>query len=631
LEIGSEAKPIAAAATAEVVIADQPLDLQADPDQFGTGLIGMGTITMHGAIKSPTFVRLTSDPKIGATALDLEQPVTGWRSGDNVVLPDTRQLRSGEIGTARLRVEELHLRSVNSRTANLDESLAFDHPGPVLMGGAPATFFPHVGNITRNVIIRSENPAGTRGHVIFVGRATVDIRYVLFKDLGRTRMGVLDNTVYADSGEVSHVGTNQIGRYSLHFHHVFGPTKAPANGYQYTLIGNVIDDGSKWGITIHNTHYGLVRDNVVYRARGSGIVGEDGTESFNTFDHNFVVGSAGSGEFAPASGYAGAGNDPGGEGSGFWLRGPNNIIRNNVVASTDTFGYAIAAGALGDVRIPSFKGADTSHDGDYTVVDTTAMPILEFTSNEAYGVMKSGIAVGWNATLTNSVVWNVTKQAISALPTDRLVIDGLTVRGDPSVLAAPFENPTGIWFGNFVGKSIIVRNVDIRGMRVGVMSPFFATAGSEPGRGTGLALIENSRFQDCVGIAVATSYTDLGSSTRLKKVVVKGSTFVPLEATTTGPYPCAAISMNFGTSAGDMRPRDPILAFDFDKSVGDSFEVFYSRGLSSVAQTPNVKCTDRTHIDGFTCNVEGLAGIANTWLEIDRASSVARASLLPGN
>ena len=174
--------------------------------------------------------------------------------------------------------------------------------------------------------------------------------------MGRTRMGVLDNTEFASDGAVRRVGTNQIGRYSIHFHHSFGPRTTPASGYQFTLIGNAIDDASKWGITIHNTHYGLVRDNVVYNSRGAAIVAEDGTESFNVFEHNFALRSEGSGEFAPRSGYGGATNDPGGEGAGFWLRGPNNILRNNVAANVDVFGYGIAAGGARHGAHPEVQG-----------------------------------------------------------------------------------------------------------------------------------------------------------------------------------------------------------------------------------------------------------------------------------
>jgi hypothetical protein len=96
LQIGSEQDPVAPAMTAELVIADQPLDTDHDPEELGVGLIGLGTVTMHGAVKSPTFVRLATEPVTGATSLQLSGPVSGWRAGDKVVIPDTRQLLSGE-------------------------------------------------------------------------------------------------------------------------------------------------------------------------------------------------------------------------------------------------------------------------------------------------------------------------------------------------------------------------------------------------------------------------------------------------------------------------------------------------------------------------------------------------------
>jgi parallel beta-helix repeat protein len=107
-------------------------------------------------------------------------------------------------------------------------------------------------------------------------------------------------------------------------------------------VGNAVHGAPKWGITIHNSHYGMVRDNVVYDTRGAGIVTEDGTESFNVFDHNFALRVEGSGDFAPRSGYGGPAPDPGGEGAGFWFRGPNNYVRNNVAANADSFGFGFA-------------------------------------------------------------------------------------------------------------------------------------------------------------------------------------------------------------------------------------------------------------------------------------------------
>jgi G8 domain-containing protein len=598
-EMGTPARPIAPNVTAEFISADRPIDTRLDPEQLGGGLVGLGTVTIAGSQKSPTFVRLASEPLEGQTTLELEDGVSGWNVGDKLVLPDTRQLRQNERGDAyRPQWEELTVTAIAGRTITLSKPLAFNHRG-ARNGEGVLEFLPHVGNVTRNAIFRSENPAGTRGHTIFIQHPAVDIRYALFKDMGRTRMGVLDNAEYNADGSLRHVGTNQIGRYSIHFHHSFGPTTTPANGYQFTLVGNAIDDASKWGITVHNSHYGLVRDNVVYNSRGAAIVAEDGTESFNVFEHNFAMRSEGSGEFAPRSGYGGATNDPGGEGAGFWLRGPNNILRNNVAANVDVFGYGIAAGGLGTVHIPKFKGADTTKNGEFVEIDTTDAPVLEFTGNEAYGAIQTGVAIGWNGTLTDSRVWHTSRNALTAFPTDRLVVDGLVGRGDVSVLQGRFENPTGVWFANYAAKTVTVKNANVQGMRVGVSSPFFAKTDTEPGRGDGVATVENSYFKDYVGVSVATAYSPTTTLAPVKKAIVRNSRFETLGGVPAAQYPAAAISMNYGMSAGDTARRDPVIVYDFNGKAGDTFRVFYSHEVPATA-APACNAA-RPEIGGFVC------------------------------
>ena len=597
LEIGTVGTPIAASVRAELVILDQPVDTTRDPDQLTRGLIGLGTVRMHGALKTPTFSRTAAEPLAGQTSLRLEQPVSGWRVGDTLVLPDTRQLRQGERGGNYVpQWEELQIAAISGSTITVSAPLAHDHRGA--RDGAGAIEFLG-GNVSRNVIVRSENPSGTRGHVIFVTHADVDVRYALFKGLGRTRMGVLDNAEYAADGTLLHTGTNQIGRYPLHFHHTFGPRTPQANGYQFTAIGNAIDDASKWGITVHNSHYGLIKDNVVYNSRGAGIAAEDGTESFNVFDHNFSMRSEGSGEFEPRSGYGGATADPGGEGAGFWMRGPNNVLRNNVAANVDVFGYGIAAGRLGEVRIPAFKGADPSKDGEYRLIDTTDVPLLEFTGNEAYGAIQTGVAIGWNGTLSDSRVWHASRHAVTAFPTDRLTIEGFSGRGDVAVLGEAFENPTGVWFTDYAAKSVRLRNVDIQGLRVGVASPFFHRTTIEPGRGDGVTTIEDSYFRNYVGVAVATAYAQPTTAAAVKKAVVRNSRFEPLAGAAAGRYQAAAISMNYGMSSGDTVRRDPVIVYDFNGKAGDTFRVFYSLGLPAAAAPP---CqAPRPEIGGFVC------------------------------
>ena len=258
----------------EIVLADRPVNTGLDPEQYGTGLLGLGRVTMHGATKAPTFARLAAEVQSGQSSLPLSAAVSGWQSGDRLVVPGTNQVSSSS-GSYQGQWETPTMAFASGAHVGLTSGLAHAHGGGRDASGA-LTFLPHVGNISRNVIIRSQNPNGTRGHVLLTNRAEVDIRYVAFKDLGRTTIAPLDSTVMS-SGHATHIGSNQIGRYSLHLHHLFGPAAGAPSGYQYVLIGNAVDGGTKWGITIHNTHYGLVQDNVVYNAAGAGIMTEDGS------------------------------------------------------------------------------------------------------------------------------------------------------------------------------------------------------------------------------------------------------------------------------------------------------------------------------------------------------------------
>ncbi len=601
LEIGSTAMPVASNVMAEIVIADQKIDRKIDPAELGAGIESLGKITMHGAAKGPEFLRLQQEALAGQTSLVVEQPLNAWKTGDFLVIPDTRQLRDNQRGeNYQPQDEKLEIAAVEGNRITLASAMKFAHKGAGDADGK-LEFLPHVGNLTRNILVRSENPKGTRGHMIFMSHASIDLRYVEVREMGRTRLGVLDNTEFDESGKLQKLGTNQIGRYAIHFHHDFGPKQTPANGYQFTLIGNVVDSAPKWGVTVHNSHYGLVQDNVVYNTHGAGIVTEDGTETANVFDHNFALRSGGSGDFAPRSGYSGAGPDPGGEGAGFWFRGPNNYIRNNVAANADTFGFGLAAGALGTVRVPSFKSAETNKDADTEPLDTTDAAVLEFANNEAYGAMQTGLAMGWNGEVRNFRVWNPSRHGVTATPTDKLVIDGITARGDRAVLQDEFETPTGVWVGNYVSKNIVIRGADVQGMRMGVQSPFFrADQRPEPGRGDGSMTIENGRFRDYVGISVGTSYRANSTNDKpLKMATVRNSVFAPLgNVARFENDPPAAISMNYRMAPGDTGLREPILVYDFNGQRGDGFKVYYSLE----APRSNAPCNEtRAGIEGWVC------------------------------
>ena len=599
LEVGSAGTPVAPNVTAEIIIADQKIDRQLDPAELGAGIESLGKITMHGAVKTPTFVRLAQEPLAGQTTLKLEQSVKGWAAGDHIVIPDSRQLREAERGTNyKAQDEKLEIAAVAEGQITLKTALKYDHKG-ARNAEDKLEFLPHIGNLSRNVVIRSENPSGTRGHMIFMSRAEVDLRFVEVREMGRTRMGVLDNTEFDDKGQVGKLGTNQIGRYAIHFHHYFGPRQTPAGGYQFTLIGNAVDSAPKWGVTVHNSHYGLVQDNVVYNTHGAGIVTEDGTESFNVFDHNFAMRSEGSGDFAPRSGYSGVGPDPGGEGSGFWFRGPNNYVRNNVAANADVFGFQLAAGLLDAARIPAFKGADMATDRETKPIDMTSAKVLEFINNEAYGAIQTGVAYGWNGDIKNFRVWNSATHGITATPTDELTIDTITVRGDKSVLTNAEERPAGVWVGHYISKTVRIRNADIQGLRIGVSSPFAHSERPEPGRGDGSVAIENSYFRDYFGVVVATTYQPKPAGKKpVKTAVVRSSVFEALNVPGNPRTPPAAISMNYNMAPDDPEPRVPIQVYDFNKKAGDNFKVYYSLQAPKTVAPCN---ESRQAVDGWVC------------------------------
>ncbi len=96
LEIGKEGFPVDPAVSAEIIIADTPLNTAIDPEQYGTSILGLGKVRIFGAVKNQTFMRLATEPRAGDTTLLLSQAVSGWKIGDRLILPDTRDLKDAE-------------------------------------------------------------------------------------------------------------------------------------------------------------------------------------------------------------------------------------------------------------------------------------------------------------------------------------------------------------------------------------------------------------------------------------------------------------------------------------------------------------------------------------------------------
>ncbi len=593
LEVGTAAAPVSAAVTAEIVIADRAPDTVNDgvgvfdPSQFGTGLISVdGRVTISGAAKT-TFTRLATEPQPGQTSLKLAAAVSGWRAGDRIFLPDSKHVPSATASSYAFEGEELAVSSVSSDglTVYLQSPVKYAHPG-ARDGNDVLEFLPHVGNLGRNVLVRSANPLGSRGHILLTDRSDVDIRYVAIRNMGRATIDPIDSTTFDSAGNVTHLGTNQIGRYPLHIHHLLGPVATPANGRQFTILGNAIDDDAvinrrKWALTVHASHYGLISNNVVYNAGGWGIGTEDGSESFNEFSSNFVAKVRGEGT-----------REYGEAGNGMWFRGPNNYVRDNVVANVrgnsieGSHGIQYYQVYTGSICVPNFKGADMSQCTRY---NANALPLLEFARNEVYGAMEIGLTVWWvgsdayvplgsaSSTIKDFRTWHFTLYGYYGYPASRLVFDGYVARGRKSVLGNAQEFLRGIWFSDYMNHDVTIRRADIQNMRDGIMAPYFSK---------GTTLIEDSYLRNSNNIVVSTigapGAYPYGPAMPPKQTTIRNVQFAQVNGSV-GGVPQYDIYMNYWLQFGsaNLVKRDAVYVYGYNKVAGSDFQVFYNQQAAS--------------------------------------------------
>ncbi len=619
LRVGTAANPIAADVTAQIVIRNVALDTVRDPSQFGNGLIGLGKITMHGANRVG-YVRLAAEPRAGQTTLTLEAPATGWRVGDKLVLPDSRQISPTQL-------EQLTISSISSdgKTITLAAPLQFDHPG-ARDGDGELEFLPHVANRTRNVVVRSESATGTRGHVLFTGRADVDVRYTAFAGTGRTKLGVLN-------------ASNPADRHPVTFAHLYGPVGGQANGHAYTFVGNAVfcpltTHEIKWGIAIRDSHYGLIQDNVLYNWAGSGLATVTGNESFNVIDGNIALLTRGKGD---REGWRfdlpGTPKLSGDEGMGFWFAGANNYVSDNVAANAASLTNGEAAYGfkyymlLGEARIPSFLGADTSVAGQYTSHDIRGLPILEFARNEVYG-MENALTIWYiNNNIGDSAApsivkdfrsWHITAYGYYGYPTFNLTFDGWVQRGDKSILSNINKQPVGIWFGDYrVGQSLTMRNMDIQGVRYGVIDPYFGGTNT---------IIENSYFRNTYNIVVE-SLRAPGSGgdpveRQPKRMTIRNVIFGNASTWDNGTTPVnIRLWYIIGEGKVNLIAKDEVFVENYN-GTGINYQVFYqqqaanfimpqSTGPSGILGSPVAGLTNQQNWDQFGIAIAGAVAPAN--------------------
>jgi hypothetical protein len=492
LQIGTLGNPVAAGVKAEVVFADVPLDLANDPAQYGNGLIALGKVSMYGAAMSQTFVNLAAEPHAGDTTLTLSAPVTGWRPGDRLILADTRQLSVDDLQYTTSQRELVTLAGVSADglTLTLSAPLLYDHLGARDATGT-LVYLPDIADLTRNVVIHSANARGTRGHTLFTAHADVDIHYAQFSGLGRTKIDPLDNTTFNADGSVAHVGTNETGRYAVNFRDLIGPAGGQADGYQYTFQGNSVfcpldPMPFRWGIDIHDSHYGLIQDNVLYNWAGAGLIADVGNETGNVIAHNLVTHITGT--FGRPDD-RGSGQDVGFEGYAYWFRSTTNVVRGNV--ASESSGYMYYPRFQWDAHVPVGPGADTSVAGQYRDVDMTDVPITEFSNNTSYGGRQGALQL-WSvgsygaaphadageSLVKNFTAWNVSGYVYYNYETGHVTFDGYTFIGDANALRRN-QSVVGIYGGDYVMYNFLLKNGNIQNAKSGIYPSLQSGGGTQ--------------------------------------------------------------------------------------------------------------------------------------------------------
>src|SRR5262249_39843973 len=176
-----------------------------------------GRMDFHGAPMTRTWVKLGETAKAGADVVMLDEAVTGWKAGDQVIVTaSTRAERRGGPFT-----ESRAIKAIDGKKVTLDKALTHEHLGS-------GDYRAEIANLSRNVVVESADPKGERGHTMYHKYSAGSISYAEFRHLGKE--GVL-------------------GRYSLHFH-LCGDTMRGSS-----VIGASIWDSKNRWLTIHGTNY----------------------------------------------------------------------------------------------------------------------------------------------------------------------------------------------------------------------------------------------------------------------------------------------------------------------------------------------------------------------------------------
>lgn len=265
---------------------------------MGTKVLGVmgGTLELHGRkVDGWTQLATTADP--GDRQITLRS-APKWRVGDHIVIASTDYWQHHD--------EERRITAISGATVELDEPLEYQHWGELQTHGEHSVDErAEVGLLTRNLVIRGDDAStddGFGGHMMIMEGAEARIEGV----------------------ELVHMGQrNALRRYPVHFH-------MDGNAPDSYLKSSSIHHSFNRCVTIHGTNRLRVRDNVCFDHLGHGFFFEDGAER-----RNVLTGNLGLGTQEVENGLLPTDRRP----ATFWITNPDNVVRGNVAAGSEGFGF----------------------------------------------------------------------------------------------------------------------------------------------------------------------------------------------------------------------------------------------------------------------------------------------------
>lgn len=295
--------------TAEVLFSER-VNTTDDPSQMTAGLIGIGKVTVTGKALPRTFTK-TVTAAAGASTVTLAEPLE-LRPGDRLYFADGR-MDFPDTGELPAQGEFATVASAVGTTVTLSAPLNYVHSDS------------YMALLTRSVTFRSDL-TGSRAHTIFLHYSEPNIQNVAFVDMGRTSNDPLNSVKFFTDGAPPYIGTNQIGRYPVHFHHVHNKFVFSGNA----VVNEAASNQPRWSVTSHYS-FGDIIGNVVIDPRGAGIVTEQGLET-GLIEGNLVIGNGGGSDRFDPSSTLSCEQDEGHGGFGYWMRSRFTNVRNNVAA-----------------------------------------------------------------------------------------------------------------------------------------------------------------------------------------------------------------------------------------------------------------------------------------------------------